>query len=535
MQVSIPKKQILEIQERYHCSEEEALNAFLEAQSVAKEAFEQSLEESFMKKETPFIQKSFTPKEIKEHLDKFVIGQNDYKKRLSIAASYHFRIVQSLSGAEDGQNVHRFRKKNTVIAGPSGSGKTYSVEVLGDLLEIPTNIIDATDYTEAGYVGKSAEDMVRELVDLAPGETKQEKARFISQYGGLIFIDEIDKKAKEAGLAGHDISREGFQRAVLKLLERKYVSIDNPLSPAGHVRELMEMQQGKSAKNENLVSTENILFIIGGSFQRNIDSLEKLVKKRLATKGGRLKEDGSITVLGFSPHGNGDSKSSQDNLQNYYKDAEADDYIRFGLLPELVGRVPIRTYVSPLSTNDLIRIMKETEDSILDQYIYEFSLFGIEAKFTDDAIAYVAQQAEKSKTGARALVSVWENILTEFQFELPGSNFSELIIDRELCKRPLDTLNKLLERSPIVNFISYLRNNYGLQVSIDEEAEKYIHDYADEKHLQMDDAIQELTKGIEALNYMNVEGEFVITKDVLKDEDFFDKLYTDWHNKQTSA
>ena len=171
---------------------------------------------------------SLRPKRSKVHLDKYVIGQEEYKKRLSIAAAYHFAMIKYLSDHPDQASVKRFRKKNTLIAGPSGSGKTYCVEVLGDLLQVPTLIVDATDYTEAGYVGKSADDMIRELVDLAPGDTRPDQARFISRYGGLICIDEIDKKAKQGTVIGHDISREGFQRSVLKLIERKLVSITQP-------------------------------------------------------------------------------------------------------------------------------------------------------------------------------------------------------------------------------------------------------------------------------------------------------------------
>lgn len=224
MKIPISKEAREKIGADYHCSEEEAAKAYLDGQDRANEAFKSYLDERFgpqksLKNEA--APRIFTPKEIKIHLDKYVIGQEEYKKRLAIAAAYHFAMVKHLCEHPDDSTVNRFRKKNTVIAGPSGSGKTYCVEVLGDLLQIPTLIIDATDYTEAGFVGKSADDMIRELIDLAPGSNRKEQAQFISKYGGLIFIDEIDKKAKDGTLIGHDISREGFQRSVLKLIERK--------------------------------------------------------------------------------------------------------------------------------------------------------------------------------------------------------------------------------------------------------------------------------------------------------------------------
>ncbi|MCP5049249.1 MAG: AAA domain-containing protein, partial [bacterium] len=227
--------------------------------------------------------------------------------------------------------VKRFRKKNTIIAGPSGSGKTYCAEVLGDLLEVPTLIVDATDYTEAGYVGKSADDMIRELIDMAPSGSRQEKADFVNRYGGIIFVDEIDKKAKDRNLIGHDISREGFQRAVLKLIERKFVSIDNPYSPVSQFKEAIR-QQGKGKQQDNMVSTEKILFIVGGSFQRPNHNLESIVKERIKHKTGKVREDGSFMVVGFGA----DPEKKDQTIWNYYKEANADDYIRFGLLPELV-------------------------------------------------------------------------------------------------------------------------------------------------------------------------------------------------------
>lgn len=229
-----------------------------------------------------------------------MIGQEVYKKRLTIAADYHFAMIKYLNEHPDDKSVKRFRKKNTLIVGPSGSGKTYCIEVLGDLLQVPTLIVDATGYTEAGYVGKSADDMIRELIDLAPGKTRKEQARFINRYGGLICIDEIDKKIKDGGTIGHDISREGFQRSVLKLIERKSVPIDNPYSPASQIQEALDRQRGKTAeKQDNMMSTENILFVLGGSFERTHDNLEVIVKKRLQQKG-RVHEDGSIEIRGFS-------------------------------------------------------------------------------------------------------------------------------------------------------------------------------------------------------------------------------------------
>jgi ATP-dependent Clp protease ATP-binding subunit ClpX len=532
MIISIPKEAVTQIMANYNCSEEEAAKAYLDGQERAGEAFQSFLDERFSsqkKTPEPAEPKIYTPKEIKKHLDKYVIGQEEYKKRLAIASAYHFAMIKYLRIHQEDPTVKRFRKKNTLTSGPSGSGKTYCVEVLGDLLQVPTLIIDATDYTEAGYVGKSADDMVRELIDLAPGHKREEQARFISRYGGLICIDEIDKKAKNGSSAGHDISREGFQRSVLKLIERKLVPIHNPYSAASQIQEVMDRQKGeRTVKQDGMISTENVLFVLGGSFERPGDNLESIVKKRLQHKG-RVREDGSIEIKGFASE---EKKNGKSQLRNYYKEAEADDFINFGLLPELIGRSPIRTFVNLLSKNDLIRIMKDTEDSILNQYKMEFKLFNIDLEITSNAIEYVAEISENRKTGARALVSVWENILTDFQFELPGSNFTMLKVNRELCEKPKDYLLKMLERSPFVDFVENFKKEYGIELILDEDVQNYFERYAHHNNIQISDTLKKFLFGASALNYMGVRGTYNITKEMIDDEKHFDKLFSQWYENQ---
>lgn len=537
MKISIPKDAVDKIVREYGCSNDEAVKAYLDAQDKANEAFNAELSKSLgdHKKSSleGFEVKTFTPTEIKAYLDKYVIGQEEYKKRLSIAAAYHFAMVKYLNENPEKTEVRRFRKKNTITAGPSGSGKTYCAEILGDLLQLPILIIDATDYTEAGYVGKNAEDMVRELIDMAPGNTRKEKAHFINQYGGLIFIDEIDKKAKDTNLIGHDISREGFQRSILKLIERKLIPIENPYSPAAQLQELMEKRQpqDETGKKDSMVSTENILFILGGSFQRGHNSLDNIVKKRISHKG-RLSEDDTVVIEGFSTRKNGKNNKE---LKRYYKEAIEEDFIKFGLLPEIVGRAPVKTFVNPLSKNDLIRIMKETEDSILNQYELEFSLFDIRVEFTDEAIEYIASLAENKQTGARALVSVWEDILTNFQAELPGTNHKELIITKELCEKPRDVLLAMLKKSPFLDYIEFFKKEYGIEIVLDENIQKYIEDYAKANNMELSKTIRILLAGASALNYMNINGPFHITKEMLEDDKYFDKLFTLWYQQQETV
>ncbi len=532
MKISIPKEAVNKIIEDYGCSEDQAIKAYLDAQDRANEAFNDTLTRQLgsSKSDTSsFNVNIYTPREIKEYMDKFVIGQEEYKRRLAIASSYHFSMIKHLHDNSSQTSVKRFRKKNTITAGPSGSGKTYCVEVLGDLLQVPALIIDATDYTEAGYVGKNADDMIRELIDLAPGNNRKDQANFISKYGGLIFIDEFDKKAKDFNLIGHDISREGFQRSVLKLIERKMVPIDNPYSPMHQIHEAIDRHKNSSSDNKgNMVSTENILFILGGSFERTGSGLESIIKKRITSKS-RLSEDDAVIVEGFTSVNK--SQTGKKSYKNYLKEADADDFIKFGLLPELVGRSPIRTFVNPLSKNDLVRIMKFTEDSILNQYELEFNLFGINCEISNDAIEYVAEKAENKKTGARALISVWESILTDFQFELPGTNFKKLYVNRELCEKPKDELLKMLEKSPFVDFIENFKNEYDIELELDEEVQEYVLSFAEKNNLQISETLRKLLFGASALNYMNISGPYKITREMVEDEKYFDNLFAKWYEE----
>jgi ATP-dependent Clp protease ATP-binding subunit ClpX len=530
MRVSIPRETLEKIKNDYGVSEEKAtrlyLAAFDEAESFFWSAIEEQMEEEGHGADKNASISIYTPREIKAYLDKFIIGQEEYKKRIAIASAFHFSMVEYMAGQKT-KGLRRFRKKNTLIAGPSGSGKTYCIEVLGDLLEIPTLVVDATDYTEAGYVGKSADDMIRELIDMAPGGNKQEQAAFISRHGGIIFVDELDKKARE-GMIGHDISREGFQRAILKMIERKFISIENPMSPSAQIQDLMDRQKGSRKKQEHMISTENILFIMGGSFQRPQENLEQIIKKRLSRKPGSTDDYGNLVVSGFQVE---DKDAESCEYRSLHKHATEDDYIQFGIIPELVGRTPIRSYVNALSKNDLVRIMNDTEDSLLNQYQLEFEAFNISLQFESDAIEFVAEKAEKNKTGARALIGVWEDILTDFQYELPGTSHRHLQMTREVCEAPKDYLLRILSRSPFEDYCEMFSGEYGIDLDFTPEAEEYVVKYARDGHIQVSEAMKILLTGASALNFMGYSGKFEVTREVLEDPKYFDNLYVQWHKK----
>jgi hypothetical protein len=173
--------------------------------------------------------------------------------------------------------------------------------------------------------------------------------------------------------------------------------------------------------------------------------------------------------------------------------------------------------------------MQETEDSILNQYKLEFKLFNLEVEFTSEAVEYVAEISENRKTGARALVSVWKNILTEFQFELPGSNFTQLEVTRQLCEHPKDHLLRLLEKSPFVDFIDNFKKEYGIQLILDKEAQNYLDNYAHQNNIPLSNVLKKFLSGASALNYMGINEPFEVTKDMVQDEKYFDKLFSHWY------
>lgn len=473
-------------------------------------------------KEEPEIKFNFkkTPKEIKEHLDRYVIGQEELKKRLAIAAAYHYKGIEYLQKCrEGGTKPVKIRKKNIMVYGPTGCGKTFTVEKLAEFLDVPCIIVDATDFTEAGYVGKDVDSMVRDLIEMAPGKTDGEK--IARARHGIIFIDEVDKKAKDEGWHGSDISREGFQRALLKLVEEKDVPVDDPFRPKIEMVSLMGSSQKK--KEAKTISTKGILFICGGSFSRPANSLEDLVKERLT---GKRNDKGHTQIRGFAKDSGGGGEESN---SCYLSQAKPDDFFAFGMIPELVGRFPVHSHVNPLAKSDLVRIMKESEDSILDQYKAELELYGIKIEFSDDAIDYVAEEASKQKTGARGLLTVWERILADYLFELPSINIKELKVTRELAEKPREHFLRLIQKSPFADFCEYFRREHGIGLAFSGEAEQYVFSLADVHGKDVPSLCRELIeeKGYHhALKLIGVKT-FELTRESLEDVEYFNRLVTE--------
>ncbi|MCP5560391.1 MAG: AAA family ATPase [Verrucomicrobiaceae bacterium] len=367
------------------------------------------------------ISKSFQfhykPAEIKAHLDRFVIRQDEAKKVLATAVCDHYnhaRMLREQSTATAAGPAIEFTKQNVLIVGPTGVGKTYLVKHVADLIGVPFVKADATKFSETGYVGGDVDDLVRDLVAKAGGNIE------LAEHG-IIYLDEVDKLAGGGGeRGGRDVSGRGVQTALLKLMEETEV----PLYASNDFRSQMQMmfdtRRGRTGKE--IINTRNILFIVSGAFS----GLEKIIDRRTAKNS-----------IGFaSAHG-----GHAGDIENKLHDSQTKDFIDYGFEAEFIGRLPVRVVCDPLKAADLFEIMKKSEGSLIRQYEREFAAYGVNATFEDSALYIVAQRAAEEKTGARGLVTAWEKVLREFKFELPSLGLPQLTVDGNLVENPAAALD----------------------------------------------------------------------------------------------
>jgi ATP-dependent Clp protease ATP-binding subunit ClpX len=323
---------------------------------------------------------STTPLEMKNHLDKYVIGQDNAKKVLSVAVYNHYKRLSHRNSSEDVE----LEKSNILFVGRTGTGKTLMAKTIAKMLNVPFSIVDATVFTEAGYVGEDVESMLSRLLQVCDYDVK-------SAERGIVYVDEIDKIARKGDNASitRDVSGEGVQQGLLKMLE----GADVQVPPQG----------GRKHPEQKLVNvnTDNILFICGGAF----DGIEKLIARRLNTQ-----------VIGFNAEEKG--AIDRDNMLQYLT---PQDVKAFGLIPELVGRLPVVAHLEPLDLDAMKRIMVEPKNSLVRQYKRMFELEGVDLTFSDNALNYIAQTALDYNLGARGLRSICEAIMNDLMFEVPSS------------------------------------------------------------------------------------------------------------------
>lgn len=424
-------------------------------------------EESQPQQESPMLEVSkepdeswldfrYKPADIKAHLDRYVIRQDEAKKVLATAVCDHYnhaRILRELRKKDPrAADEVEFAKQNVIIVGPTGVGKTYLVKHIADLIGVPFVKADATKFSETGYVGADVDDLVRDLVAKAGGDID------LAEHG-IIYLDEVDKLATSGDRIGRDVSGRGVQTALLKLMEETEVPLYSPNDMRSQLQMMFDMRKGDAPRRQ-VINTRNILFVVSGAFS----GLEGIIARRMS-KG----------AIGFGAAVREDVTTSMALRQ-----ASTQDFIDCGFEAEFIGRLPVRVVCDALDAGDLFDIMKRSAGSIIRQFEREFIAYGISVRFDDGALRVMAGRAAGEKTGARGLMTVWEKTLREFKFELPSLGLEEFVVDEALVNDPAATLSACRERAKTVQasvgarevqaFVQQFVHDFSIEIRFDDAA-----------------------------------------------------------------
>jgi len=391
------------------------------------------------------------PREIRDYLDRYVIRQDEAKKVISVAICDHYNHVrQCLEKPE--LREKDYAKQNVLLLGPTGVGKTYLMRTIARLIGVPFVKADATKFSETGYVGGDVEDLVRDLVRTADGDTE------LAQYG-IVYIDEIDKIAGAQGLQGRDVSGRGVQTTLLKLLEETDVNLHSQTDLLGQMQAAMEMQRGGRPRART-INTRHILFIVSGAFDKLAEQVRRRVERAqvgFAHTGRRLEDEADALAL-----------------------VQTSDFIHYGFEPEFVGRLPVRVACHALKPDDLEKILLTSEGSVLSQYRSDFAGYGIDFTLEPAALRKVAETAYAEGTGARGLMTVLERLFRDFKFELPSTAIRSFTITREMIDDPRAHVKSLLRanseaqrevlRAEIAEFARRFQREHAFELEFADDA-----------------------------------------------------------------